>query len=101
MTDLGGLGDVAGPDGTVVVGESDDISPKPILHKESREQVGIVGRGSDFKLGKPVLRDRMHLMFDAGVRLESLLVARQIVGQVEVGSHGDRFGCESNSSIAR
>jgi hypothetical protein len=100
MTDLGGLGDVAGPDGTVVVGESDDISPKPILHKESREQVGIVGRRSDFELGKPVLRDRMDLMLDSGVRLESLLVARQIVGQVEVGSHGDSSGCESNS-IAR
>jgi hypothetical protein len=43
----------------------------------------------------------MDLMFDASVRLESLLVARQIVGQVEVSSHGDSSGCESNSSIAR
>lgn len=74
---LGSSADVACTDCAVVIRERHDISPEPVLNEKRLEEIAITSGGGEFKLGEPVLSDRVHLMIDAFFGLEPKFVARE------------------------
>ena len=84
-THPGGIGDVDGPHGTKVIGESQDISPVPVLDEQRLEQLSIAALCSLCKRLQPLGRYGSRVVF--GVRLRRL-VARAVGGKV--GRLGER-----------